>query len=79
MTPLGGAHPDTWRQAEQPGALRLYEADGTAILARDPDEAERLLEDALFRMRERLREYTPRTEERRRSAMDCESPPEGGP
>lgn len=43
MKPLGGAHPDAWRQAEQPGEERLYVADGVAIVATDPDEAARLL------------------------------------
>jgi len=44
--PLGGAHPDTWRQAEQPQDERLYVTDGVAIVATDPDEAARLLAEA---------------------------------
>lgn len=54
MTPLGGAHPDAWRQAEQPEDERLYVADGVAIMARDPEEAARLAVEASMARMQRL-------------------------
>lgn len=70
LRPLGGAHPDAWRQAEQPQDERLYVADGVAILARDPEEAERSIAETL-----RQYGYSPRSEERKRAAMDRETMP----